>query len=504
LQLTHSLSRNTYYELRLAYNTRDYKSYAFENPFDLGYAPSNKIKGEPGGETFLFGGVQNDRNIESSRTYLGKFDLTSQVNKQNLVKGGLEYRFNVLDREYYSLSYDRNIYQEPTATGGGTYIRYPTQLSAYIQDKLEYDVMIINVGLRYDYFYSDAQFAVNELQPDGAREQAEPKHMLAPRAGISFPITETGIIHLSYGHFYQMPALTNLYTNPYFNMPASGTPLFGNADLDPEKTILYEIGLQQQFGDMFALDITGFYKDIRNLLAWQTIQFRTLSTEELIGGDVRTYRVRRNQDYGNVKGITLSFEKRMRPDSPVAAKIDYTFQVAEGNDNNSSAFYYNSLSGQETIKKIVPLDWDQTHNLYGSFTLMPSEGLTLSMIGRLSTGYPYTPLLLTTNYDSEPNSDSKPLQKTFDLRISYRFEFMNMHPQIFLKVYNLFDDLNERYVFDDTGRASYTYATRSIDEPASFKKHYGEPGVHTYDEYNVRPQYYSTPREIRLGFSLEF
>ena len=94
--------------------------------------------------------------------------------------------------------------------------------------------------------------------------------------------------------------------------------------MEPQLTITYEMGLQQQFGDRFALDLTGFYKDIRNLLAYQSIQFRANE------GDIRTYRVRRNQDYANIRGVTISLNKRMMPGDPIAAKLDYTFQVAEG------------------------------------------------------------------------------------------------------------------------------------------------------------------------------
>lgn len=294
-----------------------------------------------------------------------------------------------------------------------------------------------------------------------------------------------------------MPALANLYTNPDFLLPASGTPVFGNANLEPEKQITYELGLKQQIGDMMAIDFTGFYKDIRSLLAWQTITFNRLE------GDRQSYRVRRNQDYANVMGVTLSLEKRSHPGSPIAAKIDYTFQISEGNDNSATAFYYNSLSGQETVKKTVPLDWDQSHNLYGSVTYIPSDALAFSIIGRLSSGYPYTPYLYLSNYDSEPNSGRKPLTKNVDFRVSYGFTVANMGLNVFLKVYNLFDALNERYVYNDTGTAAYTFANRNLNESQSFIGHYGEEGVHTYDEYNVRPQYYRAPRSVRVGLSFD-
>jgi outer membrane receptor protein involved in Fe transport len=317
-------------------------------------------------------------------------------------------------------------------------------VSLYAQDKIEFTDVIINAGLRYDYFFSDGEYAVDELQPDGEIADAEPKHMLSPRLGISFPISAAGIIHFSYGHFYQMPSLRNIYINPDFKLPQTTTVKnFGNGNLEPQLTITYEMGLQQQFGDRFALELTGFYKDIRNLLAWQAIQFR--SNE----GDIRSYRVRRNQDYANIRGVTISINKRMMPGDPIAAKLDYTFQVAEGNDNNSDAFFYNSLSGQENIKQILPLDWDQTHNLYLSLTVLATKGLNLGLIGRLSTGYPYTPDVAQSLYDADVNSDRKPTNKTVDMRASYRFPLGGVTWEVFLKVYNLFDTLNERYVFND-------------------------------------------------------
>ncbi len=506
LHLTHTLNNSSFYDFKIALNTREYEKYVHK---DINkYTPTDLIQGDPGGETFNFGGMQRGQVFENSKTFLTKFDFISQINKRHLVKAGFEARLHVLDRESYSVGFDRNNFPQPTKLisdqGEGKYIRYPRQLSTYLQDKLEYEDMIINVGLRYDYFISDAPYAIDELQPDGELKLAKAKHMVAPRLGISFPITSEGIIHLSYGHFFQMPSLRNLYTNPGFNLPAGGTPLFGNANLDPEKTISYEIGLQQQFTRSLAFDVTGFYKDIRSLLAWQTIKFFRLNEDNIVSGETQDYRVRRNQDYGNVKGVTLTLEKRALAGDPFAAKIDYTFQVAEGNDNSSNAFFFNSISGQENVKEILPLDWDQTHNLSASITWFPIDQLTVSMIGKISAGYPYTPEFFGSNYDSESNSDRKPTQKGIDIRASYNLDLGGYQYQLFVKVYNLFDTLNERYVYDDTGRASYTYANQSVDEPESFKKHYGEAGVHTYDEYNIRPQYYRSPREVRVGISVDF
>ncbi len=505
MKWTHTLSPSTFYEFRLATNYRHYQRYVYKNPYDPRYVPTDKIQGSPPGVHFVFGGTRMGHVNQRSHSYIAKFDFTSQVTKRHQVKFGFEGRLHRLRNETYTILYDRINYNEPTVLGLSSpyhdyYDRWPREFSAYIQDKIEYQSMIINVGVRYDYFWSKSKYAKDLLQPDGALAEATPKHTVSPRLGVSFPITSTGIIHFSYGHFSQMPSFSALYVNPDFELPKSGTPTFGNANLRPQRTVMYEIGLQQQLTSDISIDATGFYRDIRDLLALQRIKFRSLE------GDLRDYRIYVNQDYGNIKGFTLSINKRLTRNSPIGFNLEYTYQVAEGNDNNTDAFFYNSLSGLTTIKRIVPLDWDQPHNLYAIVTVSPIKNFTTSIIGKLSSGYPYTPFIYNKdfNYDVEPNSDRKPTQKYVDLQSSYRFKINQFYLTLFAKVYNLFDTLNELYVYNDTGRATYTFANRSQQETETLIKHYGEPGVHTWKEYMTRPDYYSKPREVRVGLTIEF
>ncbi len=505
LKLVHTLSPSTYYEFRLAYNQRLYQRYVYKNPYDPRYVPTDKIVGQPGGTTFVFGGTRMGHTEEFSKSYISKFDFTSQINKRHQMKMGFETRLHRLQNETFTILYDRINYNEPTVLGLDSpthdyYVRWPVEFSAYIQDKIEYESMIINVGVRYDYFNAKSKYAKDLLQPDGELAQATPKHVVSPRLGVSFPITSRGIIHFSYGHFSQMPSFSALYVNPDFELPKSGTPTFGNANLRPQKTVMYEIGLQQQLTSDISIDVTGFYRDIRDLLTRQRIKFRSLE------GDLRDYRVYVNQDYANVKGITLSLNKRISKNSPVGFNLEYTYQVAEGNNNDTDAFFYNSLSGLQTIKEIVPLDWDQPHNLYAIVTVAPTDNLTASIIGRISSGYPYSPFIYNQdfNYDVLPNSDRKPTQKNVDLQTSYRFGIGDFHMTLFAKVYNLFDTLNERYVYNDTGRATYTFANRTQQETDTLIKHYGEPGVHEWKDYVNRPDFYTAPREVRLGLTVEF
>src|SRR6185369_705605 len=148
----------------------------------------------------------------------------------------------------------------------------------------ELEYLIINVGMRFDYFQPDGYVlndpeqiaALDSLQPpypSSLVHKASAKSQISPRIGISYPITDRGAIHFSYGHFFQIPAFEFLYRNPNLRIPYSGADnlpdfignIIGNADLQPQRTTMYELGLQQELAADFGVTATAYYKDIRNL-----------------------------------------------------------------------------------------------------------------------------------------------------------------------------------------------------------------------------------------------
>ncbi len=145
-------------------------------------------------------------------------------------------------------------------------------------------------------------------------------------------------------------------------MPNVSTiPTFGNPNVNPQKSIQYEIGLQQQLTDDFKFDLTGFYKDVRDYIFTQTVY-----TEK-----ARQYRILTNLAYSNVRGITLSFIKRRSPGGMFSATLDYTFQVAEGNRTEPQEdLFFSEASGKQTETYLVPLDFDRPHLINGSFYIV--------------------------------------------------------------------------------------------------------------------------------------
>ena len=501
IKINHSLSPKSFYEANLFISDTDYKNYLYEDTTDSRYVSTDYINTEPTSATFLFGGTQMGHTYRVSNSVGGKFDFTIQMNNRHELKTGFSFRRDNLEERNFSILYNYN-YRQPTVLPENEspyhvyYKKEALQYSAYIQDKMEYSSMIMNLGVRYDVFVPNDSSITDLVYPQAGKNDAVEKTMISPRVGVSLPITDKGIFHFSYGHFYQMPTLRNLYRESYFG--AGLAPTVGYPDLKPEKTVLYEFGFQQQFGNLIGMDINLFYKDIRELLALQSIRYDSPQYGP------SNYAIYLNKDYGSSKGLTLSVTKRYDPVSKTRIWLDYTYQKSEGNSVKSAAFYFSTLSGIEEEKLIVPLSWDQSHLLNTTVIIGNPGGTTLGLIGKISTGWPYTPSIPTANYVPEQNSGRKPLQRNMDLKIERRVSIGSRKVSLFARVYNLFDIRNVRYVFDDTGSAKYTYEYRSIQETEQFKAHYGEPGIHTWEEYITRPQYYSSPRSFKIGFSLDF
>ena len=119
----------------------------------------------------------------------------------------------------------------------------------------------------------------------------------------------------------------------------------------------------------------------------------------------------------------------------------------------------------------------------------------ISFIGKLGSGLPYTPSIQNQRTGVE-NSDNKPMFFSADLYFTKYFTLGKGKASAFLKVFNVFDTANEREVFGDTGRAGYTLElTRAQVAPR---------GLNTLKEFFTRPDFYSAPRQVVLGFSYSF
>ncbi len=539
LQFNYFPSSNTFHSLKFSGNYYDYEGYLYPNvPIDTDiFSPTynpyridpryvNPDQGIPTSPyTFRQGGNQTGSYYRYTNTFIAQYSYSSQISKEHKIGAGIEGKYyeifsqnkdiiNLTDGQVDSMG---NVIFTPgypnkgTITDKGSYIEYtrnPYEISAYVQDKMEYDILIINAGVRFDYFNSNASLPAdlrnprhNPLYPGAIEDpnnpgsymlemvKADPKFQVSPRLGASFPITDQGIIRFSYGHFFKIPSFENLYTNPdFFVQPSSNvSSTTGNPDLNAEKNVIYEIGLQQVLFDNFALNFSLYYRDIRNWLGMEII-----NTYE--GFKYARYI---NRDYANVKGFILTLDKRFA--DYFGVKFDYTYQIAQGNASDPRAVFNNNQTNPpiEETKSVVPLDWDQRHTLNVNLNVGVPGDWTVGMIFQYGSGQPYTEDPRISQGVRFENGGIKPTFYNVDLRADKTFDFDGFRINTYLLIYNLFDIRNEFGVYTTTGRAN-------VDLNSNYYTQSDIIGLNTIPEYVNNPSMYSSPREIRLGLGFGF
>jgi outer membrane receptor protein involved in Fe transport len=506
MSYTQVFNRSSFLDLLGSVYSTDYKQYTFENPLDSRYVTQDRFS-QVSGNALYTGGTQNWYFTHKTKTYTAKADFTSQITNIHEIKAGVEVDLNSLDYKDFQIMDDASTgYQPqlplPGAFNYNVYNNHPYQLAAYLQDKIEFDYLIINIGVRYDYFQPDGRVLNNpdniaELDsltppyPNSLSHAASAKHQISPRLGISYPISDKGAVHISYGHFFQVPSFQYLYLNPNSRIALTGNypdligSSIGNADLKPQETVMYELGLQQEITDELAVNVTTYYKDIRNLLG--------VAIHEK--NNFKKFAEYINLDYGAVTGFTLSLTKKFT--NGIGATVDYTYQVAQGDASDPNEAYTKAQASPpiQSNSQLVSLDWDRRHSLNFTLTAGVPDNYIISAIGQLDSGLPYTPSYQNQRTGLE-NSATRPTFFNVDLYITKYFKLSGMNFSVFAKIYNLFDTANELTVFTDTGRSGYTLdETRAQSAPR---------GINTITEYFTRPDFYSAPRQVLVGVSMDF
>jgi outer membrane receptor protein involved in Fe transport len=528
--ISHTLSSKTFYTLKFGINYNEALTAVFEDPLDQRNVPAitKDIADQiiPPTDTYVAGATDPSRTRENAKSIIGKIDVVSQVLANHEVHFGGDFAYHRMDYETYTLLWEQEgdlfrffvPYPElnPNFTSYQSYLRKPVQASAYILDKMELaHHFIFNAGLRYEYYHTQAPYNPNLAgtvdAPGGVSnpeflKESDPKHRLMPRLHLSFPITGRGILRFSYGIFYQYPNLRSIYRNPRFeDFNFITTPSFGNANLEPERSIQYELGLQQQFTDDMKLDAVVFYKDVTNLIGNQRI----------VAGEVavdKNFNVYTNISFAKVRGFTLSFLKRRSANGIFSARLDYTFQVGEGSFTDPLDLAVDTRTGRQTPQKMVPLGFTRSHTLNSSLIFGKANNWTASAIGNIWTGTPYTPSLPSSLAPTafEVNSDNRPLYTNVDLRLEKFFKLNLLRFSVFLQVFNLFDTINERFIHTNTGR-SLTNLNQTTN-PTLFNNLRGriQKNPDDYfpakflDDFYQREDWLSEPRRILLGLTFNF
>ena len=574
LKTTITPSNTTFLTVNLANRYNAFENYLYENPWDPRYFNYDNLSDPLFGTTNTENGNQipnagqfntfntnNGRFSRSTNTYIAKVEVSSQISEFHFIKAGLSAQFDEIKFNSVSLapltqegidfpagtpdelrvvceSVDNSYpclelgYPAVNTPGYQKYTENPITFSGYIQDKIEYENLIINIGLRMDYFDPNTLIPAdpedpdielplkpenqyNDLNNNGQQDANEPdltvadrqaywwkdadvKYQLSPRIGVAYPINDAGVIYFSYGYFFQMPSYDRLYTNSRILLTQGGgnQTLFGNPNLKPERSIQYELGIKQEILEGTAIEFTAYYKDTRDYVS---------SRPQVTASPSITYGIYFNRDFSRSIGTTFAFNQYVSQQFNFG--LDYTFGIVEGSNSDPASEFFNIIAQggqidstnqtQALTKLVQPLDWDRTHILNGS---MFYSGKTwgANLLAKFSSGSPYTPSTnvpgvlvgeVASNRDLR-NTSRLPSRFTMDINTYKNFDLGNNRLQVFLNIFNLFDTKLVNSVFNDSG---------DPDRPLPVNI---QQNAHP-DFYN-NPGRYAEPRRIQLGVQLSF
>ncbi len=470
---------------------------------------------------YSVGRLQTSGGNEKTSTIHASSSYTNQINNYNMVKAGMQlYYYNI------DVNYRRSRSNESQIRIEDYNVR-PYEGAVFIQNKLEFEGMIANLGLRYDFYNLNTDYFKNDFSPyrNAGFDPNDPESgdyydpnlaeksstatvsVLQPRIGIAFPVTDKSVFHLNYGVFTQRPAFRYVYGE---RIKLAGTPnyeLLGNPQLEPESTLAYDLGLVTYLPFGFVLDVSSYLKDVSNLLQY--------AVYEDDGGN-RYFRYD-NKEYADIKGFHINLEKNT---SWIKSYLRYNWESSTGKSasatgNGARAEYFESDNQEDILPspEDIYLDYNRLHKLVGAITIQtdsdygfsimrfnPLSNLSLSAIYRYSSGRPFTwdesGQGLQMNQRSPDEKDLKlRLEKTFSINqtnMKFYFEIFNVlnqkvfsYDRVFQSDVNSFNPFIERYMLD----------RENITTDVNF-----EPLVTSLDGY----LYSNQPKYYRLGVSFEF
>ena len=446
-----------------------------------------------------------------------KADYTNQINNNHMIKTGLTLVFNDLD--YYvmdgvNIENDGDYAVEdddpyPDRGRSKTDYRYkPFELAYYVTDKMEFDDLVINAGVRFDMrrhddaavdYYEQQQATESNL---GYQEDLDRyEFAVSPRFGISHSISETSKLFFSYGHLYQNPTYTYIY-KPH----TQGGVTYGSMNLGYERNVQYELGVVNEFGD-YLVDVTGYFKD----------NYDGLNTERHEQGifveDTFT-----NSDYGKSRGVELTVDKSLS--DYYTWNLSYTLGYAYGKSSDATSNATDAATGEEKEIKEFPLRWDERHALSFSITTIFGKGerlfesipftddWSLNATTDYGSGKPFTPSRQYYDYkkeadEIEENSERVDWHSNTNLTFSKSFRFTGEDKKSLgmLKLdFNVFNLFNKRNLYDYTSVYSSTGTWTDPGENAD--------GESLLEKYPERAMSFADPTNVtekrRYKFSVSY
>lgn len=449
------------------------------------------------------------------------------------VRTGFAVDFYEMHRSYNGSPYDANPFYDvytdgkwggnllattPLALERSNHPKSPTKFYVYLQDQISYKGITLTPGLRFDYFDPNSNYRLPSLTwtpIDGADSlfgKASSKYQVSPRLQITYPITDRSVLSLSYGMFFKMPELQNMYDNYNLGNNPRGSLIIGQPNMDAQRTNQYEVSYRHAITDAVVFQSTIYYKDIYNQLGTYYIP--------TVPDPYWQYTV---SEYGNSRGIEFVFQKL--PQDHFGLDLNYTLSSVEGTSTSAASnagIAFDPYTNRPAFPLAAyPLGFDIRHQAKGNLNIFwlqddgPSiggmkilENTNLIFTGTFRSGTPYTRTDVNGRPLSETNGERNPSVFTVDFRLQRSFNLKeifgdgagNTQIQLYLQVYNLLDATSPFAYYSATGDpiddgksletkpgdfpSTAYYKDASIDNPSTYSSaQYDSYGNRLYSKY---------------------
>jgi hypothetical protein len=486
----------------------------------------------------IYGGLQQADSSFSWALDL-KYNLTAQLGRFHQLEAGVNFRY-ALTRVNTGTWYQSEKMWTPGVPDSWQYYTVkPIELGIYLQDKLEFEGMIANVGLRADYFnanrnaylvqhpidpaYANFYNLVYEYlpgkwgswerwevfrdmlsdPPDWPEKKYKAQLKLSPRLGVSFPVTIKSKLYFNYGHFYQRPNLTYLYN---IGISASHT-IVPSTDLDMARTVSYEFGYEQRFFQSFLFNVSFYYKDVKNeplsrtfVDYWEEYSISRYYPDSF--ADTRGVELRLERNLGRFFTFWANYEYMLQSWGQTGLATVYENRITAREEERSPNIWTTEPQPRAHINLNLHIPYKWGPRLLG---IRPLSGMFVNLLFDWRDGGRI--VILQDPLTGQQKKAEVVDYTNLDLRASKLFDLKGVGVEIVLTVTNVLNQ--KRLYISGMSTAQYNRYKDSLHFPFEEGDEHGNDKWGEWDKEHIDLGWFKTPlflnpRRILLGIRLNF